>query len=144
MHLLPMLYLLFSSGDAIQTSGKVMLQNSFFYFTEPLAEGNFVKTTIELNEAHGIFQGHFPGQPVVPGVCMIQMVKEVVEKMIGKDTRLMKADNIKFLALTDPARTSTIHMELKINRTGEMIKVDAQLIGNGTVIFKFKGTFISR
>ena len=27
---------------------------------------------IELNPGHVLYQGHFPGQPVVPGVCTLQ------------------------------------------------------------------------
>ena len=30
---------------------------------------------IELNPGHVLYQGHFPGQPVVPGVCTLQIIK---------------------------------------------------------------------
>ena len=52
-----------------------MLKNDFFTFTALQLEGDMVTTNIELNAAHSIFKGHFPGQPIVPGVCMMQMVK---------------------------------------------------------------------
>ena len=29
---------------------------------------------IELNPGHVLYQGHFPGQPVVPGVCTLQII----------------------------------------------------------------------
>lgn len=32
---------------------------------------------IELNPGHVLYQGHFPGQPVVPGVCTLQIIKKV-------------------------------------------------------------------
>ena len=54
-----------------------MLKDDFFIFTDLQTEGNIVKTDIELNAAHTIFKGHFPDQPILPGVCMLQMVKEV-------------------------------------------------------------------
>ena len=28
---------------------------------------------IELNPGHVLYQGHFPGQPVVPGVCTLEL-----------------------------------------------------------------------
>lgn len=34
---------------------------------------------IELNPGHVLYQGHFPGQPVVPGVCTLQIIKESAE-----------------------------------------------------------------
>ncbi|MEJ0079486.1 MAG: hypothetical protein WDM78_00620 [Puia sp.] len=31
-----------------------------------------------------IFSGHFPGQPVLPGVCMMEMVAEVLGVYLKK------------------------------------------------------------
>ncbi len=111
--------------------------------------GNTVKVLLEINPAHAIFEGHFPGQPVVPGVCLMQMVKEITEKVLGKETRLVRADQVKFLALLIPAENQTLQMELKfrarenptsINSERET-EVTAQLVNETTVFFKFKGLF---
>ena len=32
---------------------------------------------VMLNPQHAIYSGHFPQQPVVPGVCMLQIIKRV-------------------------------------------------------------------
>lgn len=121
-----------------------MLQNDFFSFTAPLIEDNAVKTTLELNAAHKIFEGHFPQHPVVPGVCMMQMVKEVVESVIGKETNLSKADNIKFLTMIDPRENKLLQLDYKFTIPEEgKISIDAQLLNSTTVFFKFKGIFSS-
>jgi len=119
-----------------------MLQNDFFTFTGLQTEGNIVKTNIELNAAHPIFKGHFPDQPIVPGVCMVQMVKEIVEASINAETSLLKASDLKFLAFIDPKQNKLIQMELRINIADEGIKVDAKLLDDETVLFKFKGIFV--
>jgi len=31
------------------------------------------KIQIELDSTHAIFQGHFPANPIMPGVCMMQI-----------------------------------------------------------------------
>ena len=36
---------------------------------------------VMLNPQHVIYNGHFPQQPVVPGVCMLQIIKECIEKI---------------------------------------------------------------
>jgi 3-hydroxyacyl-[acyl-carrier-protein] dehydratase len=120
-----------------------MLQNDFFSFTAPQIEGNTVKTIIELNAAHKIFEGHFPQHPIVPGVCMMQMVKEVVENVIGKETNLSIAHNIKFLTIIDPRENKTIQLNYNftISEEGKIV-IDAQLLNTTTVFFKFKGTFV--
>ena len=33
---------------------------------------------------HAIYAAHFPGNPVTPGVCIIQTVKELAERSIGR------------------------------------------------------------
>ena len=120
-----------------------MLQNDFFSFTAPQTEGNTVKTTIELNAAHKIFEGHFPQHPIVPGVCMMQMVKEVMESVIGKETNLSIAHNIKFLTIIDPRENKTIQLDYKFSIPEEgRIMIDAQLLNSHTIFFKFKGTFV--
>lgn len=139
-----------TAGNAtLQTVGNAALQTA----------GNTVKVLLEINPAHAIFEGHFPGQPVVPGVCLMQMVKEIAEKVLGKETRLVKADQVKFLALLIPAENQPLQMELKfrarenptsINSERETevdarlvneTEVDARLFNETTVFFKFKGLF---
>lgn len=33
------------------------------------------KAVISINEQHDVFKGHFPGNPIMPGVCMMQIIK---------------------------------------------------------------------
>ena len=118
-----------------------MLNNNFFTFTPPTVEAGLLKTTITLNPTHDIFKGHFPGQPVVPGVCMMQMVKEVLEGYADKKLRLIKADNVKFLSFIDPEQHGQVGLEIKVAEVDGQIKADAQLVNEGIVFLKFKGLF---
>ena len=119
-----------------------MLHPDLFTFTDLQADGYKLKTTISLNAEHPIFQGHFPGQPVLPGVCMMQMVKEVTEVYLDKKLRLQKARELKFLSFIDPLEHPSIQMELAIKTTDDGIKVDAKLLNNTTIFFKFSGSLI--
>ena len=38
---------------------------------------------VALNADCEVYQGHFPGEPVCPGVCNIQMIKECTEQCLG-------------------------------------------------------------
>jgi len=44
------------------------------------------------------FQGHFPGKPVLPGVCKIQAVLCMLEKSSSKHPRLKEVCLAKFFA----------------------------------------------
>jgi 3-hydroxyacyl-[acyl-carrier-protein] dehydratase len=121
-----------------------MLQNTFFTFSDLQVAGNIVKTDIKLNAGHPIFKGHFPEQPVVPGVCMLQMVKEIMEAYIKADTRLIKAGDLKFLSFIYPDENKLIQMEMKITMEDERIIADARLQDSAAILFKFKGIFVRR
>ena len=119
-----------------------MLKDDLFTISSIQKENNSFKIVLELNAMHKIFEGHFPGQPVVPGACMLQMVKEVTEVILSKKIRLTKADNIKFLLLINPNEYKTLQMDLtfKISEDG-ITNVSANLSNSSSVYFKFSGSF---
>jgi len=118
-----------------------MLQNELFTFTDLQAEEGTITTNVWLNPAHPIFKGHFPGMPVLPGVCMMQMAKELLDLHLKKQTRLVKASDLKFLSIITPDRDKALQLKLNITFVDESIRVDAFLSGEATVLFKFKGFF---
>ena len=119
-----------------------MSQNDLYTFTHPVKEADIVKADITLNPLHKIFEAHFPGRPILPGVYMMQMVKEVVEASINKKIRLVLGQDLKFLSVINPEENTLIQLELKISTEGEKIRIVAQLLTNAVVFFKFKGLFV--
>ena len=116
-----------------------MLQNDFFTIVSQESGEGKLTGVLEFDPGHAIFKGHFPGVPVVPGVCMMQMVKEMLENSIGSETRLGKAMSIKFLSLINPLVNRSVQFEIIFN--GEL-QVNASLFNEGVVYFKFKGNFV--
>lgn len=90
--------------------------------SEKTENGNFI-ANISLNKDHNIFKGHFPGNPVTPGVCMMQIVKELTEEFTGKKLFLKSASNVKFMAIINPFETPDLILQLDINEGEEEIKV---------------------
>ena len=119
-----------------------MLKNDLFTFTDLQEDGNIIRTIIALNASHPIFAGHFPGQPVLPGACMMQMVKEVLADYLGKPIKLVSASDLKFLAVVDPTENTPIQLEIKITHEDGKIGIDAKLLDKAVVLFKFKGIFV--
>lgn len=48
------------------------------------------------------FQGHFPGQPVLPGVCLIQSALVLGESLCGAPPVLQEVAAAKFFAVVKP------------------------------------------
>ena len=53
--------------------------------------------TVLLNGDSPVYRAHFPGNPITPGACLLEMGRELASAVVKKDLRLEKADNIKFL-----------------------------------------------
>ncbi len=119
-----------------------MLQGNFFTISSIETTGFEVKATLIINAAHKIFEGHFPGQPVVPGVCMMQMVKEITEQVVEKKLNLLKASEMKFLAIINPQENNIIQTTLKYapEENGQIV-VSAVFFKDELSHFKFKGLF---
>lgn len=122
-----------------------MLLNSFFFIESIEYNNEVVKASLRIEKEHSIFRGHFPNLPVVPGVCMMQMVREVMESLEGKHLQMDEAQNIKFLAVLDPNLNSRIDSTIFIEeRLGDnLMKVSATLSADTTVFFKMKATLKS-
>lgn len=104
-------------------------------------EDHTVRATIKLNKEHAIFEGHFPGNPVMPGVCMIQIIKELTEKAIEKELFLSIASNIKFMALINPEKNATLQLILVITVVDEVVKVKNTTSFKDTLALKLSATY---
>ncbi|HBV13819.1 3-hydroxyacyl-ACP dehydratase [Chryseobacterium carnipullorum] len=89
---------------------------------EKAETGNYT-AYIHLNKDHAIFKGHFPGNPVTPGVCMMQIVKELTEEFTGSKLFLKTASNVKFMAIINPFETPDLKLQLDITENEEDVKV---------------------
>ena len=119
-----------------------MLENDFYTITNLQAKDGLANAALEINAGHKIFEGHFPGQPVTPGVCMMQMIKEITEKIVGSKTQLIRADEMKFLSIIDPLKNNHIRAEIKYSITDDKVTVVASLSKDTVIHFKFKGSFL--
>ena len=118
-----------------------MLSGDFFNVISMETSETSVNAVLELNSSHKIFEGHFPGQPVVPGVCMIQMVKEILEQHLNKKTRLIKSDHAKFLAMIDPRQQKVISAEIKYSLDKNLVNATASLFQENVIFLKLRAVF---
>jgi 3-hydroxyacyl-[acyl-carrier-protein] dehydratase len=121
-----------------------MLKDDFFYIQSLSDDKGTISAVIEINPYHKIFEGHFPGQPVVPGVCMMQMVKEITEAATGKEYFLQKADLVKFLSVIVPQKENPV--QAKINYAlmeNDAVNFEASLFKDEIIYLKFKGAFVT-
>ena len=109
-----------------------MLQNTFYAVEgAPETTPTSVRATIRLNPDHAIFAGHFPGQPVVPGVCMLQIIKELLEGATQQPLQLARASNIKFLTVLTPGAHEVVDVLINFDSSKDGILVSEATITSG-------------
>lgn len=100
-----------------------------------------ILSKVHLNKDHAIFKGHFPGNPVMPGVCMIQIIKELTEKALGKDLFLAVSSNIKFMAIINPEVNPDLELAIDITEENGEVKVKNITSFEDIVALKLSATF---
>ncbi|MBV9962955.1 MAG: 3-hydroxyacyl-ACP dehydratase [Parafilimonas sp.] len=120
-----------------------MLKDDLYSIKNITGGNKFIEAVAKLNAEHEIFTGHFPKQPVLPGVCMMQMVKEIVENFRNQKLQLLKADDIKFSSMIDPAQNAEVKFMLQYGLNEiQQINVNAKILNNKDVVCcKMKATY---
>lgn len=119
-----------------------MFENSLYTIVNLGLEANKIKCQIQLNPLHEIFKGHFPENPILPGVCTLQIIKEVCEKALQKSLILKKGDNLKFTSLIVPDAKRILTIEVNIlAQTLELLNISVQLTCENESLFKMKASY---
>ena len=69
--------------------------------------------TIHLIEDCMIYQAHFPGNPITPGACIIQIAQEMYEQSCGHSVEILEVKNAKFLKAMTPVPNNRYHYSFK-------------------------------
>jgi 3-hydroxymyristoyl/3-hydroxydecanoyl-(acyl carrier protein) dehydratase len=64
-----------------------------------------------IDPAHSAFPGHFPGNPIVPAVVLLEKVAAAIEDTFGPQARLVRLPAVKFLAPLAPGERFSIVLE---------------------------------
>ena len=83
-----------------------------------------------------VYQGHFPGYPITPGVCLVEIALELFSEREGRPVRLEAAKNIKFTNPVLPTETT----ELRFNLGGEGDRRTVEILAGDTLCAKMSFT----
>lgn len=98
--------------------------------------GDAATYSIALLPSCPIYSAHFPGMPVTPGVCQIQMVRELAEDFVNKPLMTTGVKNAKFISVLIPGEDGIKVTLSKVQQEGNRIKVQAVIAGDDTVYAK--------
>jgi 3-hydroxyacyl-[acyl-carrier-protein] dehydratase len=118
-----------------------MLINDLYNIEHKESDANSIRALVILRKDHKIFDGHFPGRPVLPGVCMIQIVREILQDERHIIVQLSSSDSIKFLSVINPQETDRFNVLLELNLYQNSYHVQVSFFSGPLTYFKFKGVF---
>lgn len=104
---------------------------------EELTPGECITATFWVDPSREIFKGHFPGDPVLPGVysveCMAQTADILLlstERYAGKVPLFLGINNVRFLRKILPGDNLEIHAKMASERAEKAIATCAAEIYN--------------
>lgn len=114
------------------------LQNEMYVVTNETAE----QVEIRLIAAHYIYQAHFPGNPITPGVCIVQMIGELLEQRTCRQLSLSRVVNLKFVSALTPTNTPEVTVKFASVQTDDNeCKAKGVLEAKGEILTKFSLVF---
>ena len=106
----------------------MVLRDNLFYIKSIATTDKGVLFLLDLNPEHFIYQAHFPGRPITPGVCIVQIVKELLEIQLKQCLEIKKVKNVKFLSVISPDENLHVSCELtniQVDPEQQLVKVQA-------------------
>lgn len=73
---------------------------------------------LRFNPEHFIYRAHFPGEPVTPGVCILQLALELMERCTGGRLEIVSVKNVKFLRTIIPGETPSLCFSVSVTENG--------------------------
>lgn len=88
------------------------LHNSLYTIQSKQRQDDAAQYVLVLNAEHEIYKAHFPGQPITPGVCLLQIAKELLEDFSNLTFEISHIKNVKFLSIVSPIDLKQVAFEL--------------------------------
>lgn len=115
-----------------------MIRNLYSISAESVLNKQTGTFEAKLNSSSEIFRGHFPGHPVLPGVCTIDIVKNCVSIMCGYNVIFTGIYLCKFTGMVDPQIEDVLKVDIEIIK-GESVGVNAIVSASQRIVLKLKG-----
>ena len=99
---------------------------------------------IFLEEKSFIYKAHFPNEPITPGVCIIQIAKELLEDYAQKHYTIKAIKNVKFLNVISPVITPYVTYVLDkivIDEANKTCSLQVQVLAEEVLLTKLSFTF---
>lgn len=93
----------------------MLLKDKFFTILhEERITTNDAVFLCELKPDCDVYRGHFPGKPVAPGVCNIEMIRECAEMLVEQDLLIDTIKQCRLTAVATPAVCPKVDVKVSV------------------------------
>lgn len=111
----------------------ILLDNLYTIVSTPEESTEAVRFQIRLNADSVIFKAHFPGEPIMPGACIVQMVQELFAVWTKREVEIAKIVNLKFLSVIKPDEVLDLDIAIKIKKEeDQQVHINADIVKDET------------
>ena len=89
--------------------------------------------SFEISHNHSCLAGHFPNNPIVPGVVILDEISSVIMQVHSK-YRIHSFLNVKFLQPLKPGQSVSVKLEEKVRVDNNYSKLKFRCTFNGAII----------
>lgn len=101
------------------------------------ADGKLV-AEVELEERHQIYDGHFPGHPVVPGVCTLTVIKECLSVALKRNIAFTSVRECKYTSSLIPEKGLRIRLDFLLSDDFTSLKGSVIRLNDMQPVLKLK------
>ena len=106
----------------------MLLENKFYkVLSEERGEGLSAKYHVAILPECNVYDGHFPGDPVCPGVCNIETIKECAILLCGEQLRYSTIKQCRLTALATPTVCPEVDVQVTLTPAGDSYSVLATI-----------------
>lgn len=115
------------------------LEHHYYELNSMHTDGRHGRFHIALRPDCEVYRGHFPGNPVCPGVCHIQTVKELTERLTGCRLRIRSIRLCRLKAVATPSACPELCVDINLSDTDGGLLVEARMADAERTYMDFKG-----
>lgn len=122
---------------------KIMLVENYYNIDGVTPREGGAVFSISLRPDCAVYEGHFPGSPVCPGVCSMQMVRECAEKAAGREFRINEIKQCRYVSLMSPKTHPQVTVDLSLEPSGEdgLVLLKASVMKGEELCLSLKAVF---
>ena len=121
----------------------MLLENKFYKVIKEEKEGLTAKYTVAILPDCNVYEGHFPNDPVCPGVCNIETIKECTMLLTGEALRIKTIKQCRLTAIATPTVCPEVVVSITATPTADdAYTVVANIADEKQSYMDFKGTLI--